>query len=157
MAFHVPEEIRLLDHPHYGKMDSSLGNNGVFVAKIPVKRRVPGTTVIQTEQDLMMIIAADGLGWEHVSVSLKSGTVPEWSVMCAVKDLFWDEEDVVVQIHPKASEYVNCHPGVLHLWRESGKNISTPPSEFVGYKKDPDKSEASAKPRLKSPLVIVGK
>lgn len=51
--------------------------------------------------------------------------------MCKVKDLFWDEEDVVVQFHPRKSEYVDNHKYCLHLWRKAGVDIETPPLELV--------------------------
>jgi hypothetical protein len=55
--------------------------------------------------------------------------------MCAVKDLFWNDEDVVVQFHPAKSTYVNNHPGCLHLWRcTDGREFPTPPEILVGIK-----------------------
>lgn len=83
------------------------------------------------------VIASDGEGWQHVSVSLNDhpDTPPKWGVMCAVKDLFWNEEDVVVQFHPRKSNYVNFHKGCLHLWRcIDGREQPTPPSILVGPK-----------------------
>ena len=77
------------------------------------------------------MIAYDGQGWEHVSVSLSHRT-PNWREMCFIKDLFWDEEDVVIQYHPKKSEYVNLHNNYLHLWRPIGVELPTPPKELVG-------------------------
>lgn len=57
-------------------------------------------------------------GWEHVSVSpLDHSIVPTWDDMCEIKDLFWDEEEAVLQIHPPKSKYVNMMPNCLHLWR----------------------------------------
>ena len=84
----------------------------------------------------LRIIACDGEspdvdGWEHVSVSTHR-RVPNWREMCFIKDLFWSEDEWVVQFHPAHSEYVNNHPFVLHLWRKSG--FPTPPSNLVGYK-----------------------
>lgn len=52
--------------------------------------------------------------------------------MCFIKDLFWDEDDTVIQFHPPRSEYVNCHPHCLHLWRPIGIEIATPPKWMVG-------------------------
>jgi len=52
--------------------------------------------------------------------------------MCFIKDLFWDGEDVVIQHHPKKSEYVNRHDNCLHLWRPVAVEIPTPPKELVG-------------------------
>ena len=74
----------------------------------------------------LTIMFSDGLGWEHVSVSTPS-RCPNWAEMCFAKDLFWSVDDVVMQIHPAASEYVNNHPYCLHLWRPQGVEIPTPP------------------------------
>lgn len=78
------------------------------------------------------VVASDGLGWEHVSVSLPN-RCPNWEEMCIIKSLFWDPEEAVMQIHPKDSEYVNNHPYCLHLWRPSW-GVQTPPLELVGVK-----------------------
>lgn len=103
--------------------DDSFGFNGAFRLIIDGQR--------------VKAIAADQEGWQHVSVSLadKPTFTPNWRIMCEVKDLFWEPEDVVVQFHPRASEYVNHHPGCLHLWRcTDGREFPTPPSIFVGPK-----------------------
>ena len=55
-------------------------------------------------------------GNEHVSVELYARRLPTWQEMCTVKDIFWDEEEEVIQIHPKHSQYVNITEA-LHLWR----------------------------------------
>lgn len=80
------------------------------------------------------IIAVDGeeTEWEHVSVSLgqHSKTCPTWEEMCFVKDLFWKEDEWVIQFHPAREDYVNQHPGVLHLWCYT-KIFPTPPKVCV--------------------------
>lgn len=48
------------------------------------------------------IIASWGGGWEHVSVSL-SNRCPTWEEMCMVKDIFWGEDECVIQFHPPKS------------------------------------------------------
>lgn len=58
-------------------------------------------------------------GWEHVSVELYARRLPTWEEMCYIKDLFWDDEEEVVQIHPKKSQYVDMTEA-LHLWRPIG-------------------------------------
>lgn len=101
------------------------GFNGAFQFSIPGEARK------------ICIIASDGFGWRHVSVSFghASSKTPSWEVMCYVKDLFWDEEDVVVQFHPKKSEYVNFSQGCLHLWQCTNGSVQpTPPSWMVGPK-----------------------
>ena len=51
-----------------------------------------------------------GGGWEHVSVSpYKKNIIPSWEEMCQIKDMFWNDDETVVQYHPKKSEYVNVH------------------------------------------------
>lgn len=60
-------------------------------------------------------------GWEHVSVNLLSQKLPTWEEMCQIKDMFWSEDEMVVQIHPKKSEYVNLVEA-LHLWRPVNGN-----------------------------------
>lgn len=71
--------------------------------------------------------------WEHASVSTDR-RIPNWIEMSFVKDLFWPPEDCVVQFHPRKSEYVNCHPRCLHLWRWTGGEFPTPPMMLVGPK-----------------------
>jgi len=115
--FHVPEKFRMLYHPLYGRMDSSNGNNGVF-------------NFFWQGYDIYCIASDEG-GWEHVSISTSRKRTPTWEIMCRVKDLFWDEEDCVIQFHPPRSQYVNDHKDVLHLWRPTNKNIETPPKWMV--------------------------
>lgn len=120
--FQVPEELRYKVPPdapfHSSKAD---GNNGVFYMPHPHP----------LSKLMFKIIASDGGGWEHVSVSLPS-RCPTWEEMCWIKDHFWGEEDVVVQLHPRKSEYVNNVRYCLHLWRMTGCEYITPPMWMVG-------------------------
>jgi hypothetical protein len=120
VAFHVPNRYRR----RRGPMAS---NAGAFQLPSPIGDRV------------LIIIAGDGLGWEHVSihaynVKRKEAKTPTWEEMCHVKALFWDPEDWVVQYLPAESEYVNNHPHTLHLWRPTAATLPTPPSILVGVK-----------------------
>ena len=117
MAFHVPNKSRIRTGPL--SSDDGHGNNGAFLVKVPV---------IGTE---LRVVASDGGGWEHVSVSLPN-RCPSWNEMCFVKAVFWDDDDCVVQFHPAKSQYVNNHKFCLHLWRPTELQIPTPPTEFVG-------------------------
>ncbi len=74
-----------------------------------------------------------GIPWEHVSVSLPNRT-PNWVEMCFVKDLFWDEEETVMQLHPPRSKWVNNHQYCLHLWRPTNIEKPLPPEIAVGVK-----------------------
>jgi hypothetical protein len=81
----------------------------------------------------LRMIVSWGEGWEHVSISTPT-RCPTWEEMCRVKGWFWEPEDCVMQLHPPESNYVNCHPYCLHLWRPIEQEIPQPPSEFVGTK-----------------------
>ena len=77
------------------------------------------------------IIWSWGGGWEHVSVRPFSGANPTWDDMCFIKDMFWNDEDCVVQYHPPKSQYVNVAENCLHLWRPIGQSMPVPPMIFV--------------------------
>lgn len=64
-------------------------------------------------------------GYEHVSVSpLKKILLPSWDDMAYLKDVFFDDEEEVYQIHPPKSQYVNIKDNCLHLWRPvSGRKL----------------------------------
>lgn len=81
---------------------------------------------------VFIVIASNGGGWDHVSVHLKNkNRVPTWEEMCRLKDIFFEEDETVVQFHPPKSQYVNIHEYVLHLWRPQDGSIKTPPKIFV--------------------------
>lgn len=108
--FKAPEHFRT-SFPKL-ESDSTFGCNGLFIIG-PLR-----------------CIISDKEGWEHVSVS-RSDRCPNWKEMCEIKAVFWDDEDVVMQLHPKKSEYVNNHPYALHLWRPKDHVIPQPPKVFV--------------------------
>lgn len=114
--FLVPEHRRIK-----GTSTAADGNNGHFIIKHGDVR--------------LFVIASDGEGWEHVSVTVQDAKrCPTWEEMCRVKEAFWDAEDCVVQFHPPKSEHINNHPYCLHLWRPIGHDIPTPPTIMVGIK-----------------------
>ena len=81
----------------------------------------------------VLVIASNGDGWEHVSVS-HPNRIPSWETMCIIKDMFFEEEEVVMQLHPKKSQYVNFAENCLHLWRPIDTEIPTPPTYMIGPK-----------------------
>ena len=119
MAMHVPEKYR---HRH-GPMGSTEanGNNGAFFVPHPN----PASSLF------FKVVASDSGGWGHVSVSLPK-RCPTWEEMCFIKDLFWSDEDRVLQFHPPKREYVNLHPYCLHLWRPTAGLVPAPPSWMAG-------------------------
>lgn len=113
----VPNEFRIKSGP-FGSNESH-GSNGAFL--------------IPFETYKLLCIASDRLGWDHVSVSMRTKT-PSWKQMNFIKTLFWDDSETVVQFHPKKSEYVNNHPHCLHLWKKQDGEYDLPPAIFVGVK-----------------------
>jgi hypothetical protein len=77
-------------------------NYGVFIVKHGVFK--------------LRCIVSCGMGWDHVSVSL-ANRCPTWEEMDFIKRLFWEDEEVVMQLHVHSKEKVNLHPNCLHLWR----------------------------------------
>ena len=74
-------------------------------------------------------------GWEHVSIN--APMTPSWDDMCALKEMFWTDEETVVQFHPRKSEYVSNLEHCLHLWRPIEKFVGkmpVPDSILVGIK-----------------------
>lgn len=131
--FHVPEEYRIRSGPYAS--DWTYGHNGAFALPPVIGSRA--MIVIASDGRDWQAAGLDGEPWEHVSVHCYQGKrqfTPTWIEMCAVKDMFWDTEDVVIQFHPRKSDYVNNHANTLHLWRPVSGSIPTPPAITVGYK-----------------------
>ena len=82
----------------------------------------------------LCVIASDQMGWDHVSISHKERP-PTWDEMHKIKRLWFDDEETVVQFHPKSSEYVNACPTCLHLWRRQDSDHELPPMFLVGPQK----------------------
>jgi hypothetical protein len=96
----------------YNSTDAD-GFNGLF-------RFVLGTKWIQC-------LASDGMDWQHVSVVVKDEhRPPSWHVMCAIKELFWEADDWVIQFHPPKSKNINIRSDCLHLWRYTGAETKQP-------------------------------
>ena len=88
------------------------------------------------------VIFSIGAGWEHVSVSPhKKRITPSWNEMCMIKDMFWNDDEAVIQIHPPKADYVNNMPNCLHLWRCTYRDMVLPPSVLVGIRNGQTKEE----------------
>ena len=86
-----------------------------------------------SSEESAIAIADNGLSdleWEHVSVSTAYRCLT-WEEMCKIKDMFFFEDEVVMQLHPAKKNYVNFHDYTLHLWKPKTKEIPLPPSILV--------------------------
>ena len=96
------------------------GGNGVFSLPCPKTGA------------FLQIVASNGHGWDHVSVSLPN-RCPNWPEMEHVKRAFFADDETAMQLHVPPSDHVNHHPFCLHLWRPNdGREIPRPPAIFVG-------------------------
>lgn len=97
------KRLRVICMPQNGTMGMGIIKDGDFTASV--------------------VFGTHECGWEHVSISPFGGTMPTWDQMCTIKDIFWHEEETVVQIHPKKSEYVNIMQNCLHLWKAKTPDV----------------------------------
>lgn len=79
------------------------------------------------------VIASDGGGWDHVSVTPTNSKrgCPSWDAMCAIKDMFFEKDEMAIEYHPAEADYLNFHPLCLHLWRPQNTTIPMPPKYMV--------------------------
>ncbi len=76
------------------------------------------------------VIVSVAMGWEHVSLVVIEGDfpnnfdtrLPTHEEMVYLKNLFWANDEICIEVHPKKSEYVNFNEHCLHLWRHIGEN-----------------------------------
>ena len=94
---------------------------------------VTGVYRVNCKSRTLTVLVTEGFGWDHVSVSLPD-RCPTWEEMAFIKDLFFCDDEVVVQYHPRKREYIENHRFCLHLWRWQGGEFPTPPPELVGFK-----------------------
>jgi hypothetical protein len=114
-----------------------------------IKNQLKGTIEQEGEDGLTGIFYTQGIGfryifsyggdWEHVSISIlyNRGTpkrlfrCPTWEEMCMFKEIFWRDDEIVMQLHLAKKDYVNNVNHCLHLWRPMKENVPTPPKIFV--------------------------
>ncbi len=73
------------------------------------------------------------VGWEHLSVAFED-EIPSWNFMQEMKEMFWEDDEVAYQIHPKKSEYINNNEYCLHIWRNLEQEVKTPPTIMIGFR-----------------------
>lgn len=119
-----------MNFPEQTRMAGDPGGDGIFVIK-------------DRGAVLLMCMASTGMDWDHVSVSVKlqkkkkvieAGRCPTWEEMCLIKQVFFSDDDTVMQLHPPKEDWVSTHPYCLHLWKpnKEGVSIPRPPAILVG-------------------------
>lgn len=109
--------------------------NGYLTIKKEGQDGFGGTFYDKKSRCHLNFIMSWGAGFEHCSVSMPT-RCPSWEQMCVMKELFWEDDECCMQLHPPKKNYVNNHPYCLHIWRPINEEIPQPPSIMVGLKKD---------------------
>lgn len=95
---------------------------------------------ILSDQTNVHVIVDDGeqTGWEHVSATMwknRKGKsrpiIPTYDQMQFIKQIFWEDDEAVIQIHPPKDQYVNNHQTCYHLWRNKNQKLELPPKILV--------------------------
>ena len=107
-------------HLHEMRVYGTWGDetNGVFLVPSPIDGRP------------LQVIASDGCGWDHVSVSARK-RCPNWKEMEFIKRLCFREDEDAMQLHVPPAEHINFHATCLHLWRPQAERIPRPPAAPV--------------------------
>jgi len=111
------------------------GKDGFGGSVYPVEYKNGKVKIKKDYNSVLHFIFSNGCGFEHLSVSTPART-PTWDEMCKMKEIFWKDDEVCMQIHPKKEEYVNNHNYCLHIWKPIDKEIPMPPSVMVGIRKN---------------------
>lgn len=82
----------------------------------------------------LRVIASNGFGWDHVSVSLVD-RCPVWEEMEHVRSIVFLPEETAMQLHVPDSDHISHHPNCLHMWRPHALPIPRPPGWMVAPEK----------------------
>ncbi len=73
-------------------------------------------------------------GWDHISLVVRTyyngkrvERIPGTSELEEVCEMFFGEDEPVVEVHPRREDYVNINPYTLHLWRPINEELPLPP------------------------------
>ena len=107
-----PDDLR------YFGGDAGDGTRGAFILFSPIDGKA------------LRVIAANGDGWDHVSVS-RVERIPHWIEMQFIHRSFFKPHEIAMELHVPSKDHINCHPRTLHLWRPHVHLIPLPPARMV--------------------------
>ena len=110
------------------------GPDGFGGTVFPVEYKKGKVKIVKDIDKALHFIFSWGCGFEHLSVSTPI-KCPTWEQMCKMKEIFWKDDEVCMQLHPKKEDYVNAMQYCLHIWKPINKEIPTPPSIMIGFRK----------------------
>lgn len=112
-------------------------SNGFGGTLFPIEYKNGKAKIIQDYDKVLHFIFSWACGFEHLSVSTTVKT-PTWEQMSMMKNIFWREDEICMQLHPAKENYIDNMPHCLHIWRPINKEIPTPPNLMVGIRANPE-------------------
>jgi hypothetical protein len=86
-----------------------------------------GHFIVPLEGEMWHVILSDQLGWKHLSVTnAQKKIMPNWTVMCHLKDAFFGDDECCVQYHPAKEDYIDDCKWCLHLWTPLNEALPKP-------------------------------
>lgn len=112
--------------------------NGFGGSIFPIEYKNGKVKIVQDYDKVLNFMFSWACGYEHLSVSTTVKT-PTWEQMCKMKDIFWAEDEVCMQLHPAKENYINNMSFCLHIWKPINEKIPIPPNLMVGIRTDKEK------------------
>jgi len=109
---------------------SKLDRLGATIHEAGPALDVENAWVIAAQLGDILVVASNGKGWDHVSVSLAYRT-PLYEEMKGIKRIFFRDDEWAMELHAPVKDHISVHPYCLHMWRPQGADIPTPPEEMV--------------------------
>lgn len=113
------KEVKMKDLQKINLASNELGNFLQRIRGISEKERYefdfPLTETTYGECSALNFNAGE---WEHIALDLEEHRrCASYEEMSALKETFWEENEIAIQVHPKKSDYINLKHYALHLWR----------------------------------------
>ncbi|MDE5860853.1 MAG: hypothetical protein K2H28_01515 [Ruminococcus sp.] len=68
--------------------------------------------------------------WEQVYISRVSNR-PKWDELCETKEIFWNDDECVIQYIPSESMHKDKYNNCLYLWKSVSVEIPIPPETLI--------------------------
>lgn len=108
-------------------------NENIFNKNFDLSKE--GTFVIKlNDYSCLYVQALNHFGWEHIGAYVVNFgerqfpyRIPTSKEMEFLKNLFFEKDEAVIEVHPRKCDYVNINIFMLHLWRPNRISIPVPP------------------------------
>lgn len=123
----------ILDFPLPNNEDYNKQTN-IENINIPRKKGYYNISIIQTNDWKRIQVSL--LNWWHQQLKV----FPTWDEMCAIKDIFFNDDEAIIEIHPSDEYKIYEKDYTIDLWKPLNKELPLPNPDLVGkVKKYPNK------------------